>query len=339
MKEMSLVICKIKTCSLFIGIIFGIFLLITDCYAGINTKDPTSNSGSWTAGGNAYSSNDSYASSLTDNATHDYGDYGFSGSGDITKVEVGIEAYISTASRKHVDIQVSTDGGLGWSDPFPSIAYGSDPDTVEWIDVTSHEATWTWTKLNNTNFKVQIIGHKTGGPPGSIEAHVDYLPARVTYSEAPTLSVVLRNASDTGDYISWALGSGKELDTVCIMNTNECVLVKNDGSVPEDFSISATGTNWILGSSTGEDTCVLMGLFNADTAPAEGNFSTTYDIVDGTTRWATVSAGDGNYEGTNDGDNVAVDSGEKLYIYLKTPFSLTQGDEEAITVTVGCREH
>ena len=166
---------------------------------------------------------------------------------------------------------------------------------------------------------------------------MDYLPARVTYS--PTLSVVLRNASDTGDYISWALGSGKELDTVYIMNTDECVLVKNAGNISEDFSISATGTNWTLGSSTGEDTCVLMGLFNADTAPAEGNFSTTYDIIDGTTRWATVSAGDGNYEGTNDGDNVAVDSGEKLYIYLKTPSSLTQGDEEAITVTVGCREH
>lgn len=154
------------------------------------------------------------------------------------------------------------------------------------------------------------------------------------------LSVVLRNAGDTEDYSTWAMGSGKALDTAYIMTTGECVLVKNNGNVAEDFSIAAAGTNWTLGSSTAEDTCVVMGLFNVDSAPVAGDFSTANDLINGTTVWATYAAGGGGkYQGASDGDNVAADTGEKLYIYLKTPSSLTQGAEEAITVTVGCRKH
>ena len=65
---------------------------------------------------------------------------------------------------------------------------------------------------------------------------------------------------------------------------------------------------------------------------------TSYDLIDGTTRWASVSAGNGLYEGTDDGDNVAEETGEKFYMYLKTPSSVTQGSEETITVTIGIRE-
>ena len=153
------------------------------------------------------------------------------------------------------------------------------------------------------------------------------------------ISVVLRDAGDTGDYTTWALGSGKVINTVYLMDTGNCVLVKNDGNVSEDFSIQGVGVNWTLGSVNGENQCVLMGLFNGNSAPVEGAFSTTYDIINGTTRWATVSGGNGNYEGANDGDNVAAGSGEKLYIYLKTPSSVTSGLQETITVTIGSREH
>ncbi|NQU73292.1 MAG: hypothetical protein HQ547_01100 [Candidatus Omnitrophica bacterium] len=157
-------------------------------------------------------------------------------------------------------------------------------------------------------------------------------------SEEITISVVLRNANDTDYYTTWAVGS-KDVNNVTIMDTANCVLVKNDSTGAEDFSVSTTGTNWAFASAAGENQCVLMGLFNGNSAPPEGNFSTTYDLIDGTTRWATQSAGNGLYEGASDGDNVAASSGEKLYIYLKTPSSVTQGDEETITVTIGCRGH
>ncbi|MEW6095094.1 MAG: hypothetical protein AB1567_01015 [bacterium] len=154
------------------------------------------------------------------------------------------------------------------------------------------------------------------------------------------LSVTLRNADDSADYTSWDIGSGKQTDTVYLMDTTNCVLVKNDGTVAEDFSISGTGTNWTLGSSAAEDTCVLMGLFNASTAPAEGEFSNANDLITTSPVWATyVADGSGKFQGANDGDNVLAGTGEKLYIYLKTPSSITQGDQETITVTIGCREH
>ncbi len=153
------------------------------------------------------------------------------------------------------------------------------------------------------------------------------------------ISVVLRDAADTTDYTTWNIGSGKTTDTAYIMNAGNAVLIKNDGNVSEDFSIQATGTNWTLGSATGVDTCVLMGLFNGNTAPAEGDYNATYDVITGTTAWATQSSGNGTFEGTNDGDAVAAGTGEKLYIYLKTPSSISSGDPETITVTIGAREH
>jgi len=162
---------------------------------------------------------------------------------------------------------------------------------------------------------------------------------RTTYWTAKIISVTLRDAADTSDYTTWAIGSNKSLDTAYLMTAGNCVLVKNNGNVSEDFSISASSAPWTLGSSTSENICVLMGLFNGDSAPAEGSFSTANDLINGSTVWATQSSGNGKYEGTNDGDNVSASTGEKLYIYLKTPSSITQPDEEVVTVTIGCRQH
>ncbi|MEW5766706.1 MAG: right-handed parallel beta-helix repeat-containing protein [bacterium] len=153
------------------------------------------------------------------------------------------------------------------------------------------------------------------------------------------LSITLRNAADNADYTTWTIGSGKALNTVYLMDINNCVLVKNDGNVSEDFSIMAVGSNWTLGSSSGENTCVLMGLFNGHTAPLEGDFSTANDLINTFPVWATQVGGSGKFEGTNDGDNILSATGEKLYIYLRTPTAVNQGDQEAVTVTIGCREH
>ena len=157
------------------------------------------------------------------------------------------------------------------------------------------------------------------------------------------ISVVLRNAGDTGDYTTWVLGSGKEVDTVYLMDTDTGVLVKNDGNVSEDFSIQITDTtNWTVSTDGNNDVnkAVFMGLFNGNSAPGAGDFNILYDLILTTVKWATTSGDDGNYEGVlNDGDNVVAGSGEKLYIYLKTPSSVTSGLPETITVTIGSREH
>jgi len=161
------------------------------------------------------------------------------------------------------------------------------------------------------------------------------------YTTIPTISVTLRNYDDSAPYPGWAIGSGKETNTIYIMATGDSVLVKNTGNVAEDFSIEATATNWTLNSSnTVTDYCVLMALFNGDTKPATGDFSTSYDLISSATTWASYEAGGtGCFQGAEDGDNVAALSGAKAYFYLQTPSSVDQGNEETITVTIGCRAH
>jgi len=163
------------------------------------------------------------------------------------------------------------------------------------------------------------------------------------------LSVILRTYNDLASYDTWSIGLTKETDTVWTMGTNEAVLVKNNSNVPLDFSLQAStessaGPNWTLAGATGVDTCVLMGLFNENTAPAADAYSTAYDLIGGTLRWANTDGGNGNYEGVGSGANVAVGAGEKLYLYFKTPTSVSwtvvpSGVQETITVTVGAREH
>jgi hypothetical protein len=108
-----------------------------------------------------------------------------------------------------------------------------------------------------------------------------------------------------------------------------------------DVGLSASGTNWTFGSSTGQDTCVLMGLFNGDSAPISGDFSTTYDILGSAVAWATSSGGNGLFEGASNGVEIAGSSSRKLYMLLKTPSSLTSAGKasETIIVTVNGKEH
>ena len=155
--------------------------------------------------------------------------------------------------------------------------------------------------------------------------------------EATSLGISLRDASDTSDYSTWEVGAAKQLNTAYIMTTNECVVVKNEGNVSEDFSLTGATTNWTL-SATGEggtDKCLLMGLFNGEISPTEVDFSTTNDIITGGQVWGTG----GHYEGTESGSDVASGSSRKFYIYLRTPIAITSGAEERITATIGCRKH
>jgi len=241
------------------------------------------------------------------------------------ELEFKYDYYVKASQYGTVDI--SDDGGSTWTNVDSMFVSDRGPKT-QILDITSEANGSSNMKVRWTMNDLQV--QKDGW----------YQVDEVRIRAYPPLSITLRNAGDTADYTNWTLGSGKALDTVFIMNSSECVLVKNNSGPPEDFSISATSApNWTLGSVTGLDTCVLMGLFNGDSSPVEGNFSTTNDLITGTTVWATSSGGSGKFEGTNDGDNVASGTGEKLYIYLKTPSSIGNGDQETITVTIGCRMH
>lgn len=146
------------------------------------TNSPSANSGSWTNPTYAYADDTNSASSIQNHQTHDYSGYGFNLTGySITKVEIGFEAW--TDGDDGIGIQVSWDGGIGWSteQEFPSIGT-SHPADPTWYDVTSL-TTWTPTLLNDTNFRVRVWQEKAAGQDTT---YLDWLPVRVTYVAVTT---------------------------------------------------------------------------------------------------------------------------------------------------------
>ena len=124
--------------------------------------------------------------------------------------------------------------------------------------------------------------------------------------------------------------------TVRIMNTSDCVYVKNTGSVAMDVEIQASAIVWkyAAGSSARPDTVCLMGLFNGNSAPSAADFDTLTDYI--ITSYRTAGAGDSGAFGsaTNDGTNITVGAGEKLYIYFGAPTVNSYGAQQVPTITV-----
>jgi uncharacterized repeat protein (TIGR02543 family) len=195
-KNLKEVIMNKKVLSTLVAIVMVLSLIVplgSTLKADSAVGSPTSSSGSWSNGSNAYSSNNSYATSYTNNAVETYCNYGFSlGTHIITKVEVGVESYYADEDADiWLALSVSWDGGSTWS-AYTSNYLGptSDPNSVTWFDFTS-ATTWTPTALNNTNFRVHVkcvtdSAEDYGSDPyldcyGSGQ-YLDWIPVRVTYT-------------------------------------------------------------------------------------------------------------------------------------------------------------
>jgi hypothetical protein len=106
-----------------------------------------------------------------------YNTFGITGSGTITKVEIGYEAYSSVAQQ--LDLYTSSNGGSTWNAIHTTANLGtSDPNAYTYIDVTS-DTTWTWTLLNDANFKYKVVSHWLSVTP---TWSVDALVVRITYT-------------------------------------------------------------------------------------------------------------------------------------------------------------
>ncbi|XOB41091.1 MAG: IPT/TIG domain-containing protein [Candidatus Nealsonbacteria bacterium] len=164
----------------FMGPIFNFRSESQKVKAAETVYSPTNNAavvGGFTDPINAYSSNDSYATSLPNDDSHDYYDYNISLSGNsIDKVEVGYEA----CGDEKIAISVSWDGGgSNWSAEQVSSALSDcNGETVVYWDFTS-ATTWDDTKLNNTNFRVRVRHDQQGGPGTN---SYDWIPVRITYT-------------------------------------------------------------------------------------------------------------------------------------------------------------
>jgi hypothetical protein len=121
---------------------------------------PSSNSGSWTNPQNAYSSNNVRAYTTTTALTNEYGDYGITGTDEtIDTVEIGIERYTNVSGHT-ITLYYSVNGGSSWTYVTNTTPYLYE--TLDYYDRTS-DRTWTWTLLNNTNFKTKIVSYVSSG--------------------------------------------------------------------------------------------------------------------------------------------------------------------------------
>lgn len=79
---------------------------------------------------------------------------------NITKVEVGYEAFTSTDEK--IGITCSWDGGVTWATEYVSPNLGtSDPNSVIWVDFTN-VTNWSSKKLSDANFLVKVRGVRVG---------------------------------------------------------------------------------------------------------------------------------------------------------------------------------
>lgn len=142
---------------------------------------------SWVSGAPTF-----YTDALVIRVTYDdrrpydqiFGTFGITDPGSsptITKVELGYEAF-ATATGK-LDLYTSANGGSSWSSVHTTANLAtSDPGSYTYVDVTADQ-TWTWTLLNDTNFKYKVVTNFVSGTPAW---SIDALEVRVTITGSST---------------------------------------------------------------------------------------------------------------------------------------------------------
>jgi hypothetical protein len=157
----------------------------------VNTHDPTDNetwgvTNPFTTPENAYASDDSYAYTFhptlgVTNSTAWVG-FGITDKGtEISKVEVGIEAYFSTPADGAVSGYVVCSDQPTGSNIGTITKKAADDDTLEWIDVTSDPncgTPWTWDDFADGGFKILFVGSILAGD----YFYIDYMSVRITHS-------------------------------------------------------------------------------------------------------------------------------------------------------------
>jgi len=167
------------------------------------TNSPSSNpAGTWSNKPYAFSSDDNYAYTDIEEATQQYGNYGFSvpPAANVTKVEVGYEAYGGGPGDDKIGITLSWDNGITLATEYISPSLGdTDPDIVNWLDFTN-ATNWTTDKLSNVNFRTRVKAIRGNGAKLD-NVFLDWFPVRVTYVVPPLahadVDILIRGADGT----------------------------------------------------------------------------------------------------------------------------------------------
>jgi hypothetical protein len=188
---------------------YGVFGEVRHPGGGVTTVTPgdtgwlaasaTKGTNTWTNPGNVYTSNNSRATSATNNQAQAWGNFGISppGSATITGIEVALEANRTNPGGTQTGCMLSV--SLSWNNgstytsgsgtgvkTSPALTT-SDPASPYYLLGSStdlwNRGSWTSTELNNTNLRVRVTNLRPG-PTGSCSAtaQLDLLRIRVHYT-------------------------------------------------------------------------------------------------------------------------------------------------------------
>lgn len=149
----------------------------------VETRSPTSNTGTWHDPDNAH--NDdlayTYCGSGEGGYAHDYDGYGFSALGTINSVRVDIKGYSGDGSKHEINVYV-------WDQSVwqlvGTVTSETECDTHQ-FDASSYIDTPA--KLNNIKTRIEAIG-LGAGPGASRFVRVCWIPVYADWSEGPTPS-------------------------------------------------------------------------------------------------------------------------------------------------------
>ena len=137
---------------------------------------PTSQTGSWNNGANAFDQIDGTYASTNGAVTHSYYDHGFSipVANSITGIELKLEVSGTTAAGA-ISAELSWNGGSSWSSSRTTPTL-STTDTVRSLggpsDLWGHS--WIVSEFSNANFRVRVTG-----APSSNTVQIDAIQARI----------------------------------------------------------------------------------------------------------------------------------------------------------------
>lgn len=203
---------------------YGVFGLLRHPGGGVTTTTTTPGDTGWlpasatkgTAGwstpGNVYTSNNSRATSATNNAQQAWGNFNISppGGATITGIEVALEANRSNPGGTQTGCQMSValspnngssyTSGAGTGVKTSPVLTTSDPASPYYVLGSSSDlwnrSSWTSTELNNTNFRVRVTNLRPGASGlCSATAQLDLLRVRVSYTTTTSVFTPDSNVS------------------------------------------------------------------------------------------------------------------------------------------------
>lgn len=227
---------------------------------GVGTFDYTagSSAGVWTTAGNAWNSvNNNYAVATVPGNTDDVNHYlkgtghNATGTGAITKVELGIEGFVSNVTRLFPMLRPVFNGTATGTAQDVAPTFGTtDTDSTSWVDVTADAAGpgaggWTWTDL--ANLDVLVHGRTTNNTARTLT--IDQIRLRVTLADAPTNVINSVTQKNDGSGLVDFTATVSDVDST---STKMKVEYEQGGlcifSAPQDPTLSLTGTSSTYGA-------------------------------------------------------------------------------------------